>query len=78
MEKVGFFQSAPGRWSSTRLQSFLAFSVGCVIAVSSVFVDSVTLGDAFPMMITLLAYSLGYKTFKDVTNNMRKTDEGKG
>jgi len=78
MEKVGFFQSAPNRWSSTRLQSFIAFSVACAIAVSSVFVESVTLGDAFPMVLTLLAYSLGYKTFKDVTNNMRKTDEGKG
>ena len=72
MEKTGFFESSPGNKSSTRLMAFLALCVGLAIAVSSVFIDSVTLGDALPLVLTLLGYSLGSKTFQEITNKTNK------
>ena len=63
-----FFTDKTGKLSSTRLQFFLSCVAGLVIAISSVFLESVTLGDSLPMVITLLSYSLGAKIFGESLN----------
>ena len=73
MEKTGFFESNPGRKSSTRLMAFLSLCTGLIIAVSSVFVDNVSLGDALPFVITLLSYSLGSKAFQEAATRKNNT-----
>jgi hypothetical protein len=72
MDKVGFFQSAPGRWSSTRLQAFLAFLSALALVFTTAFSSTVSFGESFPMVITLLAYSLGIKTFQNITEKVSK------
>lgn len=70
--KTGFFESEPGVKSSTRLMSFLALCVGLTLAVCAVFVSGVSFGDSFPMVLTLLGYSLGAKSFQEVAGKMNK------
>lgn len=72
--KTGFFETKPGVKSSTRLMSFLALCVGLVLAISAVFVEGVSFGDAFPMVLTLLGYSLGAKSFQNVTEKMNRNE----
>ena len=72
MEKTGFFEVAPGNKSSTRLMTFLALISGLIIALSSVFMDGVTLGDSLPMVLVLLAYSLGGKAFQNVVEMQQR------
>ncbi len=57
------FKDTNGNLSSTRVMAFLACISALVIAVGSVFMPTVTLGDALPMAITLLAYSFGKQVF---------------
>ena len=66
MAKVGFFQSGENRYSMTRLMSFLAFLLSCTLALLTFFVDGITFGDSFPMIITFLAYSVGAKSFDKI------------
>ena len=66
--KIGFLEEVKDgliHKSSTRLMALLSLLVGLGIAVASVFMDSITLGEALPFTGTLLAYSLGAKAFKD-------------
>lgn len=69
MEKIGYLETYNKEAqiiekSSNRLQAFLAVLAAIVIAVSSVYAYEVTLGDALPMVITLLAYSFGARVFQ--------------
>ena len=73
--KVGFFESGEGRYSMTRLMSFLSFSVASVLALLTVFVSSVTFGDSFPMIVTFLAYSVGAKSFDKVAVMFGKNED---
>jgi len=58
---VGFFEEKEGVKSSTRLMTVSAAFGGIAIAIASVFLKDVTLGDALPMVATLLLYSAGQK-----------------
>lgn len=64
MKKIGMFEEKEGVVSSTRVMTFIAAIGGIIIAVSSVFLKNVTVGDALPMVITLLSYSFGAKVFQ--------------
>ena len=64
MKKIGLFEEEEGVISSTRVMAFIAAIGGIVIAVASVFLNTVTVGDALPMVITLLSYSFGAKVFQ--------------
>ena len=70
--KTGYFEDQPGVKSSTRLMAFLSLLAGLSIALSSVFVESITLGDSLPMVITLLSYSAGVKTFQKLVSKSEK------
>ena len=59
--KVGFFEEKENIKSITRVMTFSSLVAGLVIAISSVFMKSVTFGDAMPMVVTLLMYSVGAK-----------------
>lgn len=74
MNKIGFFETLNNgqiEKSSMRLQTFIASIVAVIIALISVFMVSVTLGDALPMVITLLAYSFGAKVFQKAIENKK-------
>lgn len=58
---VGFFDESEGVRSSTRLMTVTAALGGIAIAIASVFLADVTIGDALPMVIALLGYSMGQK-----------------
>ena len=69
-EKIGFLEtwnkeSGIIEKSNGRRNQFMALVIGLVIALLSVtpFIE-VTLGDAWPMVITLLGYSLGSTMFQ--------------
>ena len=62
--RIGYFEEAPGRKSSTRLMCFLAAIGGITSGVASVFMANVTIGDALPMVITLLTFAAGTKVFQ--------------
>jgi len=64
--KIQYLTDAAGKTSNTRVNAHLAVLSALAIAISSVFVDGVTLGDSLPMVIVLLAYSFGVKTFQNI------------
>ena len=61
---TGFFEDPNGNKSSTRVKTFLAALVAMFIAVADVFMDSVSAVATLPIIITLLAYSAGEKSFQ--------------
>ncbi|MFK5856094.1 MAG: hypothetical protein QM503_08195 [Bacteroidota bacterium] len=60
----GFFEDSNGNKSSTRLKTFLAAITAFVIALATVFVSSISLVESIPVIITLLAFSAGEKSFQ--------------
>ena len=70
--KTGFFQTSPDNYSITRLMTFMALCTAIVLTFCTVFVSSVTFGDSFPLILMLLGYSLGAKSFQNVTEKMNK------
>jgi len=70
--KTGFFQIKPGNYSITRLMTFMALCTAIILVFCTVFVTSVTFGDTFPLILTLLGYSLGAKAFQNVTERVGK------
>ncbi|MFA5417831.1 MAG: hypothetical protein WC341_05175 [Bacteroidales bacterium] len=62
--KSGFFEDAGGNKSSTRLKTFLSAITALIIALASVFFTQITLGESLPVIITLLAFSAGEKSFQ--------------
>lgn len=61
--KIGFFQEREGVYSYTRLTSFIAFILACILAVYSVY-NSVS---NFDLIVTFLAYSGGQKIAQKFT-----------
>ncbi|MBC8319876.1 MAG: hypothetical protein H8E34_04060 [Bacteroidetes bacterium] len=62
--KSGFFDDDNGNKSSTRLVTFLSALTALFLAVAGVFIDEVTLSESLPIIITLLSYSAGAKSFQ--------------
>ena len=60
----GFFQDRNGNRSSTRLKTFLSTVTALLIALISVFVDGISITESLPVIITLLAFSSGVKSFQ--------------
>ena len=61
---TGFFDDGNGNKSSTRLITFLSAIIALLISVAGVFMDEVRLGESLPIIITLLSYSAGAKSFQ--------------
>ena len=62
--KSGFFEDAKGNKSSTRLKTFLASITAMLIALASVFFQVITVSESLPIIITLLAFSSGEKSYQ--------------
>ncbi len=60
----GLFRDPQGNRSSTRVKTFLAALTAFAIALVSVFIKEITPGDSLPVIITLLAFSSGEKSFQ--------------
>lgn len=79
---IGFLQirNAAGdiEDSSNRLKELMAAFVAFLIAIGSILPwFEITLGDSWPMVITLLGYSLGNSTFKAIIDRKPKKDDVK-
>ena len=70
--KSGFFEDARGNKSSTRLKTFLAAITAMIIALASVFFQVVTLSESLPIIITLLAFSSGEKSYQSFLESKSK------
>jgi|ETNmetMinimDraft_26_1059896.scaffolds.fasta_scaffold16957_2 hypothetical protein len=60
----GFFEDNNGNKSSTRLKTFLSAIAALFIALISVVFSEVSLGESLPVIITLLAFSSGEKSYQ--------------
>jgi len=83
MEKIGFLETYNSEAklvekSSKRRNRFLALIAGLLIAILSIlpWID-VTLGDSLPMVIVLLAYSLGETLFATAVEKINIKNGGK-
>ncbi|MFA5419634.1 MAG: hypothetical protein WC341_14380 [Bacteroidales bacterium] len=70
--KSGYFEDAAGNKSSTRLKTFLAAVTAMIIALASVFFQVVTLGESLPIIIALLAFSSGEKSYQSFLESKTK------
>lgn len=73
LPKYGFFEDAKGNKSSTRLKTFLASITAMLVAISSVFFQVVTVSESLPIIITLLAFSSGEKSYQSFLESKSKT-----
>jgi hypothetical protein len=73
LPKSGFFEDAQGNKSSTRLKTFLAAITAMLIAISSVFFQVVTISESLPIIITLLAFSSGEKSYQSFLESKSKS-----
>ena len=60
----GFFEDNNGNKSSTRLKTFLSAIIALCIALVGVFFNEISLGESLPVIITLLAFSSGEKSYQ--------------
>lgn len=60
----GFFEDNNGNKSSTRLKTFLSAVIAMCIAIVSIFFKEVSIGESLPVIITLLAFSAGEKSYQ--------------
>jgi len=63
--KPGFLTDAEGIKSSTRLKTFLAAMTAFIIALAGVFLKEINISQNLPLIITLLTYSAGEKSFQN-------------
>ena len=63
--KQGFFTDAAGNKSSTRLKTFLAAITALIISLTSVFFNQISTGESLPIIIALLTYSAGEKSYQN-------------
>ena len=63
--KQGFFTDAAGNKSSTRLKTFLAAMTAFIISLTSVFFNKISTGESLPIIIALLTYSAGEKSYQN-------------
>ena len=61
----GFFTDAAGNKSSTRLKTFLAAVTALIIALASIFTKGISSGESLPIIIALLTYSAGEKSYQN-------------
>jgi hypothetical protein len=61
---TGFFEDDNGNKSSTRLKTFLSALTALIIALASIIFNEVSLGESLPVIITLLAFSSGEKSYQ--------------
>jgi hypothetical protein len=71
---VGFFDEKKGVRSYTRLTSFVAFFVACVITFYSIYTSQ----NNFELIVTFLAYSGGQKIAQKFTETTKEAEIGKG
>ena len=64
-KKPGFLTDTEGNKSSTRLKTFLAAITAFIIALTSVFLKGISIGQSLPIIITLLTYSAGEKSYQN-------------
>ena len=60
----GLFRDPQGNKSSTRVKTFLAALTAFAIALAGVFFKEVALSESLPLIIILLAFSSGEKSFQ--------------
>ena len=60
----GFFEDNNGNKSSTRLKTFLSAIISLCIALLCVVFKGVSIGESLPVIITLLAFSSGEKSYQ--------------
>ena len=60
----GFFEDGNGNKSSTRLKTFLAAIIAFCIAIVCVAFPSVSIAGSLPVIIALLAFSSGEKSYQ--------------
>ncbi len=60
----GFFEDADGNKSSTRLKTFISAIIAILIAVVDLFIVQTSVSDSLPIIITLLSFSAGEKSFQ--------------
>ena len=71
---VGYFDEKQGVKSYTRLTSFVAFIVACVITFYSIYTNQ----SNFELIVTFLAYSGGQKIAQKFTESAKEAEIGKG
>ena len=70
--KQGFFTDAAGNKSSTRLKTFLAAITAFIIALTSVFLKGINTAESLPVIIALLTYSAGEKSYQNFLESKSK------
>ena len=63
--RIGFFQEKEGVYSYTRLSSFIALILACVLAIYSVYQAQ----SHFDLILTFLAYAGGQKVVQKFSEN---------
>jgi len=71
----GFFEDAKGNKSSTRLKTFLASVTAMVIALCSIFIPDLNISHSLPVIIALLAFSSGEKSFQTYLESKSKSSD---
>jgi len=62
--KSGFFEDENGNKSSTRLKTFMSAMVALIISLVDVFSNTIASSESLPLIITLLAFSAGEKSYQ--------------
>jgi len=62
--KSGFFEDENGNKSSTRLKTFMSAMVALIISLVDVFSSNIASSESLPLIITLLAFSAGEKSYQ--------------
>jgi len=62
--KSGFFEDENGNKSSTRLKTFLSAIVALIISLVDIFSSTIGSSESLPLIITLLAFSTGEKSYQ--------------
>ena len=62
--KSGFFEDENGNKSSTRLKTFMSAMVALIISLVDVFSNNIASSESLPLIITLLAFSAGEKSYQ--------------
>jgi len=62
--KSGFFEDENGNKSSTRLKTFISAMVALIISLVDVFSSNIASSESLPLIITLLAFSSGEKSYQ--------------
>jgi len=67
MKILQIFYDRSGKFSQGRVLTFIAAMLAFMLITVAAFSDGVAFGDVFSSVIILLGYSLGQKTFQNMT-----------